>query len=88
MIGFAVDENVVWFYVSMADAYFVEIEETPEHLVGIDLDKVVRHHLFSIVVFDDAVDCVGEVVHDDIEELLVGLLSKEGLFHFEDVDVV
>ena len=59
----------------MTDAQSVDVGERPEHLVRIKLDQELRHSLLHFdVVSHDSVDCLWDIVHDDIEVDFVLLL--------------
>ena len=78
----------MWFDVPVTDADFVEVEKTPEQLVGIYLYEAVRHQFLPGVVLYDAVHCIWIVVHNNIQVLLSSLLVEESLLHFEHIYMI
>ena len=86
-----VHEDVLGLDVSMADALCVDVRDSAEQLVRIELDQDVWDHLLHLeVLLHDSVDSVGNIVHDHIQIHLVGLvaISVERLPHFHVVRVV
>jgi hypothetical protein len=49
---------------------------------------MIWHDSFAIVTFYDTVNGIGEEVHNDIQELLLTLLSEECLLHLEHINVL
>jgi hypothetical protein len=56
----------MWFDVAMADIDLIQIQQTPEHLVSVNLKQIIRHNSLSVIVFYDTINCIGEVVHNNI----------------------
>ena len=75
----------------MADALGVNVSDRAQKLVGVELDEQVWHHLLHFeILLHDAVRCVRDVVHHDIEIDFLRLVtvSVERLAHFDTVRVV
>ena len=78
----------MWFNIPVADADFVEVQETSEQLVGVNLYQAVRHQFLPGVVLYDAVYCIGVVVHNHVEVFLSSLLVEESLLHFQHIYMI
>ena len=90
-MGVGVDEDVLGLDVSVADALGVDVGDGAEELVGVELDEDGRHHLLHLeVLLHDAVDGLGDVVHDHVQVHFVRLLAtcQEVLAHLDAVGVV
>ena len=54
----------------------MDVGDRTEELIGVELDKQGRHHLFHLdVLFHHAVECVGDEIHDHVEVDLLRFLS-------------
>mmetsp|Transcript_104835 Transcript_104835/g.254445 ORF Transcript_104835/g.254445 Transcript_104835/m.254445 type:complete len:282 (-) Transcript_104835:109-954(-) len=85
-----VHEEVLRLDVPVADPHCVDVGAGPAHLVGVELNKDVRHRLLHlIVVLHDAVDRIRAILHHDIEVRLAGLVAGgvEGVLQLHDVGV-
>ena len=83
----------------MTNALGVNIRKGAEHLVGIEFDEENGDRLLhAVVVLHDAVNCLRNEVHDDVEVEFLFLTNKfrvhlialgeEGVSHFDDGRVV
>ena len=71
-----VNEDVLGLDVSVANAFCMDVGDSSQHLVGIELDKQVRHHLFHLqVLLHHSIASVGDVIHDYIQIDFVWLIS-------------
>ena len=86
-----INEQVLWLNVSMADTLSVNIGDRPHQLIRIELDYQIGNHLLHFeVLLHDAIGCIRDVVHYDVEVDLVGLVAVriEGLSHFDAIWMV
>ena len=60
----------------MSDAFFAQIEQSPEQLVGEDLHFEVRDFLASLTV-DHLVEVGWEVVHHHVQVFFVSFIGVE-----------
>ena len=66
-MALGVDEDVLGFDVSVADALCVDVRNGAEQLVGVNLDEQVWDHLLHLqVLFHDTVGGIWDVVHHHI----------------------
>ena len=87
----SVNENILRLDVSVTDALCMDVSDTTEQLVRVNLDKDVWDHLLHLqVLLHDSVDCIRNIVHDHIQIHLVWLVTIciERLPHFYVVRVV
>lgn len=87
----SVAKNVLWLNVSMADTLGVNIGDRPHQLIRIELDYQIGNHLLHFeVLLHDAIGCIRNVVHYDVEVDLIGLVAIciEGLSHFDAIWMV
>lgn len=66
----------------------VEIEKTSKHLVSVGLELESRYFSLASVLLDRLVEIAWEIIHDDIQILLFGLIREETVSDLEGVRVV
>ncbi len=80
----AIDEDILGLDVAVGDGEHEEVVESPEDLVGVELDE----DGVDFPLLDDLVEVVGVVVHDDVEVLVVALVGREAVLHHQVVRVL
>ena len=86
-----VDEDILRFYVTVADALGVDVRNRAQELVGVELDQEVRDHLLHLqVLLHHAVGRIRNVVHHHVQIHFVWLVTVrvERLPHLDAVGVV
>jgi hypothetical protein len=78
-----VDEDVLGFDVAVGDGQHAQVVEGAEDLVDVEFGEQGR----DLFLFYQLVEVVREVVHYDVEVLLIALVGEEGVFHEEVVGV-
>ena len=76
-------QNIAWFDIPMTNSDSINIGKTPEHLIRVQLNFHFKHFtqlwrnllFLLIVLLDERVECLGDVVHDQVEIDLLLLLS-------------
>ena len=74
-----INQNILGFDVSVSDGQHSKIVESSEKLVGVYFDKVRIYLLF----FNQLVKIVWVVVHNDIEILVISLMSEVAVLHHQ-----
>ena len=71
-----IDKQVLGLDVPVAVAERVDVGEGAETLVGVQFDEEYGHGLLHfIVVLENAIDCLRDVVHDDVQVDLILFVS-------------
>jgi hypothetical protein len=84
-------QNIAWFDIPMTNSDSINIGKTPEHLIRVQLNQLWRNLLFLLIVLlDERVECLGDVVHDQVEIdlLLVFALGEILVAQFHAVRMV
>lgn len=85
-----INQQIQWLDVPMNVAFPMNIEESPDQLITIQLHKQRVHRLVEqLELVDDPRDRHGNVVHHNVKYALIGLLSlsEEGMLHLYNVRV-
>jgi hypothetical protein len=72
-----VDEDVLGLDVAMGDGEHGEVVETSEYLVSVELDE----NGVNLSFFNYLVKVVREVVHHDVQVLVLSLVGQETILH-------
>ena len=87
-MGLHIAKNILWFNISMADSFSVDIGNRSHQLVWIQFYDQVWHHLFHFkVLLHYSVGRIRNIVHNDIQIHLIWFISisVETLSHFNAI---
>lgn len=79
-----IHQDVLRLDVPMRDGQHEEVVQSSEDLIGIYLDQ----DGIDFSLLDDLVQIIGEVIHNDVEVLVISLIGEETVLHDEVVGVV
>jgi hypothetical protein len=75
---FGIKQQVLWFYVSMTDTQRMDVSQTPEELVHVQLDETYRNCLLRFTVMTSHfVDRLRNKLQDQVQKHLIFLKAKE-----------
>lgn len=72
-----INQDILGFDVSVGNRQHGQIVESSEYLVGIDFDEQTIH----LFLFDDLVEVVSEIVHDNVKVLGLAFVGEEAVLH-------
>ena len=87
-MGLHITKNILWFNISMADSFSVDISNRSHQLVWIQFYDQVWHHLFHFkVLLHYSVGRIGNIVHNDVQIHFIRFISigVETLSHFNAI---
>ena len=74
-----INQNILWFYISVCDGQHVQIVEPSKNLISIQFDQ----RRVYLLLLHNLVEIIRVVVHDYVQILRITLVSKKTVLHDE-----
>ena len=86
-----VNQDILWLNITMTNTASMNVADASEHLISVHLYQKIRYWLLHLYIMShNAIDCVRDVVHNDVQVnfILLFTLCEESMFHFYYIRVV